>query len=138
VILGGMGQATDLVLRGIALFNERRFDEALADTAPDIEWRTGLQPLLGLEVSRGVNEVREFWREAADGWEDFRLVPLDAEELDPETVLITLRYHGRGRVSGVVFDNETTSIYRLRDGRICSVRDYPSRDVALAALEEQR
>jgi ketosteroid isomerase-like protein len=131
-----MGELADIVTEGIRLFNERRYDESLAALSEDVEWRTGLQPLLGLEATRGREGVREFWLEAHAGWDDFRVEPVEAEELDGSTVLVTVRYFGRGHASGLEFENQTFSLYKLRDGQICSVRDFGTRDAALVAHEE--
>ncbi|MFL5825908.1 MAG: nuclear transport factor 2 family protein [Thermoleophilaceae bacterium] len=130
-----MGELADIVTDGIRLFNERRFDESLAGLTEDVEWRTGLQPMLGLEATRGREGVLEFWREAHSGWDDFRVEPVEAEELDDSTVLVSVRYFGRGHASGLEFGDRTFSLYKLRDGQICSVQDFGTRDAALAAHE---
>ncbi|HEX8856550.1 MAG TPA: nuclear transport factor 2 family protein [Thermoleophilaceae bacterium] len=132
-----MGDLADTVTDGIRLFNERRYEESLAAFTDDVEWRTGLHPLLGIDATRGRNGVREFWREAHSGWDDFRVDPIVVEELDGSPVLVTARYFGRGHASGVEFENQVFCLYELRDGLICSVRDFGSREAALAAAKEE-
>lgn len=137
MILGAMGELADIVTNGIRLFNEGRYDESLATFADDVEWRTGLHPLLGIDATHGRDGVRDFWREADAGWDDFRVEPIAVEELDGSTVLVTARYFGRGHSSGLEFENQVWSVYQLRDGLICSVRDFGSREAALAAVQEE-
>ena len=47
--------------------------------------------------------------------------------------LVIARYLGRGERSGIELDQRISSVHRLRDGMIVSVRDYASREEALDA-----
>lgn len=122
---------TELVLAGIARFNERDFDGASESFAPEIEWRTGIQPLLGSEAARGREEVLAFWHETVEGFDDFRIEVLGTEEPAPGRVIVELRYRGRGHASGLELENLSWTVYRLDGNRIVSVHDHSTRAAAL-------
>ena len=44
-----------------------------------------------------------------------------------------VRYTGRGQRSGIEMDQMFASLYRMRDGKTVTMRDYPSRAEALEA-----
>ena len=50
-----------------------------------------------------------------------------------DAVLVTVRYIGRGESSGLEFDQTFASLYRVRDGKAVSMRDYATRAEALEA-----
>jgi ketosteroid isomerase-like protein len=50
-----------------------------------------------------------------------------------DAVLVTVRYVGRGESSDLEIDQTFVSLYRLRDGKTVSMRDYPTRAEALEA-----
>jgi ketosteroid isomerase-like protein len=88
--------AHQLVLRGIALWNEGDFEGALEDLEPDIEWYTsgdipGFDP-----VYRGHDGVRRFWRAWTETWES---MTADIEQVfERETeLLVHARFRARGR-----------------------------------------
>jgi ketosteroid isomerase-like protein len=49
-----------------------------------------------------------------------------------------VRYTGRGQSSGIEMDMTSASLYRMRDGKVVTMRDYSTRAEALeaAGLEE--
>jgi ketosteroid isomerase-like protein len=72
-------------------------------------------------------------QEIPDAFEDLRVEVEEVRDLGEGRVLLVARYLGRGRKSGIELDQRISSIHRLRDGMIVSVRDYPSRREALEA-----
>jgi ketosteroid isomerase-like protein len=130
-----MPSDTEIVLTGIGRFNGRDFERAAEPFDPQIEWRTGIQPLLGSEAARGREEVLAFWRETVDGFDDFRLEVLDTDEPAPGRVLVHLRYRGRGHSSGLELETTSWTVYRLEEHRIVSVQDHSTREAALAELD---
>ena len=73
-----------------------------------------------------------------DGFDQFRAEPLSIEDLGGEYVLVMVRYTGRGQSSGIEMDMTSASLYRMRDGKVVTMRDYSTRAEALeaAGLEE--
>ena len=84
-------------------------------------------------LSRGRDAVREFFtRDLFEGFNQFRAEPLAYEDLG-DAVLVTVRYVGRGESTGLEIDQTFASLYRLRDGKTVSMRDYSTRAEALEA-----
>jgi ketosteroid isomerase-like protein len=101
---------------------------------PDVEWRTVLGPLLGVETVSGREAVlRLGFEDIPDGFEDYQAEVEELTDLDEAQVLVVATYSGRGKGSGIEIDEQISSVHRLRDGMIISVRDYPSRQEALEA-----
>jgi ketosteroid isomerase-like protein len=106
---------------------------------PDVEWRTVLGPLLGVESVSGREAVlRLGFEEIPDVVEDYRAEVEELMDLGKARVLVVARYRGRAKQSGIEIDERISSVHRLRDGMIVSVRDYSSKRAALeaAGLEE--
>jgi ketosteroid isomerase-like protein len=77
--------------------------------------------------------VRDFLtRDLFEGFDRFRAEPLAFEDLG-DAVLVTARYVGRGESSGIELDQTFATLYRLRDGKAVSMRDYLTRAEALEA-----
>ena len=99
----------------------------------DVDWRPAIAPILGVETVRGRDAVRDFLtRDLFDGFDEFRAEPLAYEDLG-DAVLVTVRYVGRGESSGLEIDQTFTTLYRLRDGKTVSMRDYSTRSEAVEA-----
>ena len=93
-----------------------------------------LGPILGVEAVSGRDAVLRFgFEEIPDAIEDFRVEVEELRDLGEGRVLLVARYLGRGKSSGVELEARISSIHRLRDRMIVSVRDYPSRQEALEA-----
>jgi uncharacterized protein len=82
---------------------------------------------------RGLDGVRGFTEEWLEAWEEFRVEP---EEFvaGGDAVMVSVRYWGRGRGSGVEVTDRWFYAYRLRDGKVISWRPYPDRGEALKAV----
>ena len=105
---------------------------------PDVDWRPAIAPIMGVETVRGREAVRQFFtRDLFDGFHDFRAEPVAYEDLG-DAVLVTVRYVGRGVSTGLEIDQTFASLYRFRDGKTVSMRDYSTREEAIeaAGLEE--
>ena len=95
----------------------------------DVEWRTVLGPLLGVEAVSGRDPVLRFgFEEIPDAIQDARVEVEELSDLGEGRVLLVGRYLGRGKSSGIDVDVRIASIHRLRAGMIVSVRDYASRE----------
>jgi ketosteroid isomerase-like protein len=124
----------EVVRRGVDGIN--RSDRASVEPLlhPDVEWRTVLGPVLGVEAVSGRDAVLRFgFEEIPDAIEDFRVEVEELRDLGEGRVLLVARYQGRGKSSGIELEARISSIHMLRDRMIASVRDYPSRQEALEA-----
>jgi ketosteroid isomerase-like protein len=116
----------------LAAFGNGDIDRLLRQFHPDFEGV--VPPELSAEPDTyhghaGVRRYLESFREYVDG---LRFVP---EELidTGDAVVVALRIEGRGRGSGVPFEQRLANRITLRDGLIASMRAYATVDEALAA-----
>jgi ketosteroid isomerase-like protein len=123
----------ELLRQGFEDFARGDMDAVLERLDPDIEWRPAIAPILGVEMVRGREAVRQFFkRDLYEGFDEFRAEPVAYEDLG-DAVLVTTRYIGRGESTGLEIDQTFASLYRFRDGKTVSMRDYSTRAEALEA-----
>lgn len=102
---------------------------------PDIEFRTILGPLLGVETVRGRDAVLGFlFEDIPDGFHGLGSVVDELTDLGNGRVLLVARYRGRGKGSGVEVDVRVSSVYTVKGEVVLSVRDYDSREEAVKAV----
>jgi ketosteroid isomerase-like protein len=127
-------EPVEIVRQALDAFN--RSDRASVEPLlhPDVEWRTVLRPVLGVETVSGRDAVLRFgFEEIPDAIDDFRAEVEELRDLGEGRVLLVARYLGRGKSSGIELEARISSIHTLRDRMIVSVRDYPSSQEALEA-----
>jgi ketosteroid isomerase-like protein len=123
----------EILRQGFEQFARGDVESVLERLDPDVDWRPAIAPILGVEAVRGREAVREFFtRDLFEGFDEFRAEPVAYEDLG-EAVLVTVRYIGRGESTGLEIDQTFASLYRLRDGKTVSMRDYSTRAEALEA-----
>jgi len=123
----------EVVRGGFEQFARGDVESVLERLDPDVDWRPAIGPILGVEAVRGREAMRKFLtRDLFDGFSEFRAEALAYEDLG-DAVLVTVRYVGRGESTGLEMDQAATSLYRLRHGRVVSMRDYSTRAEALEA-----
>jgi len=80
---------------------------------------------------RGPDEVWHWMRdEIMPSWEVFEVLPEEFRRVG-ERILVTGRWHARGKASGVELDISATWVIEVRDGKITYWRTYTDRDQAL-------
>ena len=122
----------EIVRRAIEAWTRHDVEGSVRDLDPDAEldWSESLGPESG--VYRGTEEIRRFW----EGWLDlFEEISVTIEEfIDAgEHVVVPNRTHLRGR-DGIEVDAGSTSVWRLRGGKIVWQRLYQEKKAALEAL----
>jgi ketosteroid isomerase-like protein len=101
---------------------------------PDLEWKTVVGPLLGVETISGRDAMLRFaFEDLPDAIENQHVEVEELEDLGEGGVLVVARYAGRGRTSGIELDQRIASVHRLSEGMIISVGDFPNRAEALEA-----
>jgi ketosteroid isomerase-like protein len=82
---------------------------------------------------RGIEEVVGWWRQTLASWEVWHI---HAEEFRRvgDRILVTGKWHVRGKGSGVELDMPATWIIEVRDGKIAFWRTYTDRGQALEEL----
>jgi ketosteroid isomerase-like protein len=122
----------EIVRRAIEAWNRRDVDGAFQDLLPDAEldWSESLGIQRG--VYRGIEEIRRFYQEWLDLFEEMDVRPeafIDAGE----HVVVPNRTYLRGR-DGIEVEAGSTSVWRLRDGKIVLHRLYQDKEAALEAV----
>jgi uncharacterized protein len=122
----------EIVMRGVAAFNQRDLDTLAEFAAPDVE----LFPALVGAVEGGSFRGREgfvaYLEVISEAWKELRLRADEFRDLG-ESVLVLGRAEGRGRGSGVEVDSPLATIYDLRDGKVWRIRNYLDHDEGLRA-----
>jgi ketosteroid isomerase-like protein len=115
----------------IDALNRRDVEEYLGYCTADVELVPANAAVEGAYA--GEEGIRRFLADAADAGPDFHLEPEHIEAVAPDRVIAFLRLTATGRASGVPADQEVTSIYDFRDGRMRRIRVFLDRREALAA-----
>ena len=83
----------------------------------------------------GMQAFADQMRDFLGQWEDFRIEPLEFEDLG-DAVLVIERQSGRGRASGVETDMTFYAVWTFRDGLIVRGRWDADRESALRGYRE--
>jgi uncharacterized protein len=118
----------EAVRRCLVAYARGDYDEASAILAPDVVWEVG-QEL----PARGPAAVQDVWKRWDSEWEELETV---AEEIIDagDTVIVTVRYRGRGRLSGAEVDDLLFEVHTFRDGLCIRKVEFPTRAEALEAV----
>jgi ketosteroid isomerase-like protein len=121
----------EIVRAAIDAFNERDWDTALKDAAPDSEadLSRAFGPMHGVYK---LDEVRKFIDDLVDSWESLRLEADEFIEAD-EHVVVPWTVHGRGR-DGIEVSARVTWVWTIRDHAIERICMYQERQEALDAV----
>lgn len=80
---------------------------------------------------------RDGWAQWAaewlDAWETFEVEPEALDPVGENHVLLSVRQHGKGKVSGVEVEMRVCHLFELRDGMAIRYHLYPDREQALDA-----
>ncbi len=82
---------------------------------------------------RGIGEVTEFIGQWSQAFDDFNAEALEFIDRGIR-VAVVMRVSGRLAGTDVEVSTDETQVYTLRDGLVVEVREYRTRDEALAAL----
>jgi uncharacterized protein len=125
----------ELVRRQHQAFNRGDVAGILELLDADIEW-WDRDDDPGACVHRGHEGVAEMLAEL-DDLADLRVEAKDVFDAG-DYVVVPVRLTGRGRTSGVSFEEDEVHLYKVRDGKITELREYRHRNDALkaAGLEE--
>ena len=106
----------DLVRRVFDAYNQHDLDLLLSYATEDVtlDWSASRGPYQGLY--RGEPELRAFWKNFVDAWDEFHWEPLELQELDAGRVLSANRLTVRGGGSGIEMAGHGAVIWTIRDG----------------------
>src|SRR4051812_28308723 len=120
-----------ILQRALEAWSSGDLDTALTLIDPEIVWvNSGVIPGLSTEY-RGLDGVRQFWRDWRDAWEELVIVPGEAVE-GAASILVLGRFDGVGR-AGLKVSRRFAQVYTFRDGLLLRFKSYPTWEEALAA-----
>ena len=99
---------------------------------PDIVWEPA-EDEPDSHTARGLDEVVELMGRWVGSFEDFAGEPLDFIDAG-DNIVVEMVFTGRPRGSQQEVTLRETQVFTLRDGLIVHVREYRTKDEALAAL----
>jgi hypothetical protein len=85
----------------------------------------------------GLGGMAEGWRAVSSAWDGVRITGLEIRELDPSRVLALFDRKGRGRTSGIDFEemrSRGAAVFHLRDGLVRRFVVWLDHERALADL----
>jgi ketosteroid isomerase-like protein len=104
---------------------------------PGIEWdftRGGLGGLVGNQVYRGYDGMRQFFRAWYDAWEHLDDIPEQLIDAGYHVVSVS-NVRGRGRVSGLEVELKgQVGVWTIREGRVVRVVWFGRPDLEVAPL----
>jgi uncharacterized protein len=119
------------VREAIDAINRADVDGFLARTDADFEWKVlENSPLAG--TYRGQEEVRAYVEEWLNTFDHLRLGIEELAEVN-DHVLVVVRGSGWGKASGVEAENRFCQLWTVRGEVPTQMREYATRDEALAA-----
>jgi ketosteroid isomerase-like protein len=129
-------QIVEVVRAMFETWRERRIDAVFDLLAPGIEWE--VRPdLPDSEVYKGHEGYRRLVARFAEVVEEMWYLPEEFIPVGEDKVVVPLRWGGRGKGSGVDFEERReTWIFTVCGGKIARVREFASREQALAAAGE--
>ncbi len=118
----------ELVRRFFDTYCRGDYDGSLACLDPDVVYGVAQEA-----PARGRPAVRAIWERWESSFDDLETVP--EEFIDAgEHVVVRVRYTGRGRGSGVEFDELSYDVCTVRDGLVVRKREFAERSEALGAV----
>ena len=122
----------ELVRRRFDAVNRRDFDALVELTEPNAVWWDRSHDPVGAGPHRGREAGLQ---QLAEILEDVDLQAHPDEFIDAgDSVVVGVRLTGRGRASGVDFDEHEFHVFTLRDGKVTEQREYRGRSDALKAV----
>jgi ketosteroid isomerase-like protein len=127
-------QNVETVRRVMRRFNDKDLDVASEDIDPEAE----LDYSNSDAPDSGVYHGHAGWRAFAQGrwepWSERRFEVAELIDAPPDNVVVVGRMRGRGRVSGVEVEANSTTLWTLGDGKVRRIKLYQTRAEALEAV----
>jgi ketosteroid isomerase-like protein len=122
----------EAVRRGIEAFNRRDLDGLLREMHPDAELDWSRSRGLRSGIYRGKAEIKRFWEELFDHFEEINVRPERFIEAG-EHVVVPDRSFARGR-AGIRVEAANTMVFTLRDGKLVRQQLFQETEEALEAV----
>jgi ketosteroid isomerase-like protein len=123
------------IVRSICAAWERGDYSSTEWADPDIELVFSDGPAPG--NAKGLAGMAAAWREFLNAWDEFHQQAEGYLELDDERVLVSFRFSGRGKTSGMdlgQMGSKGAGLFHIREGKVIRFAGYLDREHALADL----
>jgi ketosteroid isomerase-like protein len=105
---------------------------AFAAEHPDFEWQSSAdEPDAGLR--RGSKPNIAYTRELFEAFDRLQTEVVDVVDLGPDAAILMVRHRVRGAASGIEVERGEAHLWTKRDGRIASLREFPTANEARRA-----
>ena len=111
-------------------------DLALAENMdPEVEWHLRAD-LPDSRTLRGHEQVEQLYAEWTETFDDLQLEPVEISEVAGRAI-VALHFRGRIKGSGQEVQMDEVWVYRLRDGKVIEIREYRTKEEAVASLDPE-
>jgi len=122
------------VRRGFDEYNRGDIEAALQEWAPDAVWDWSNGHGFDAGIYRGHDEIRAFWQQRTEAWEEVRLEIVDVVEVDDNKVIVENVGYSRGR-DGIEVEARSAWLITFRDREQTSLTLFQTMRDALEAAE---
>ncbi len=123
----------DKVRAFIDAYNRRDYEAAVEHFDPDVEWV--LPERQSADSGRGPDDVRRFWDELDNTFDELRLEPQEFVDAG-DRVATRLLYYALGKGSGLEIEGELYhQVTTFRDGQMVRIEYFATWPEALAAVQ---
>lgn len=122
----------EIVKVAYEVFARAGLDRFMEHFTDDVEYHA-LAGELRYEPCHGKDAVRAWLRDWIDMFDGFWMELVELIDAGGVTVFTAERYGGRARLSGVETDSANWTVFTIRDEKIASGHEYPTREQALEA-----
>jgi ketosteroid isomerase-like protein len=125
----------ELIAEAFKLWSEGRMEEWARFIDPEIEW-DARDDLPDSGVYRGLEGLQELLGRFEEVMEDIWFKPIDLLDVGGR-VVVPLEWGGKGKGSGIELGERSgeTWVFTVRNGRIAHVKEFTSKEEALAFAE---
>lgn len=122
----------EVLRRAVEAFNENDAEAMQALCTPDVEFLP-LRAVLEGTVYRGPGAAAQMLADFIETWDDL-YIDVEGVREAGESLLVSARFRGHGRLSGADIDTKLALVYRFEAGKIASMRTYIDRAEAVEAV----
>lgn len=128
-----MGEkSVDLVRKAMDAWNREDMEALIALSDAHVEFVSIFAGMEG-RTYRGYDGLREYFTDMRDTWTEFHRDIEKMIDADDDQVVVFFRLRGTARASGVPVDEQVTTVFELKAGRLYRMVVFRNREEALAA-----
>jgi steroid delta-isomerase-like uncharacterized protein len=122
----------DLVRKAMDAWNREDMEALIALSDAHVEFVSIFAGMEG-RTYRGYDGLREYFADMRDTWTEFHRDIEEMIDAGENQVVVFFRLRGTARASGVPVDEQVTTVFELKAGRLYRMVVFRDREEALAA-----